>query len=83
MDERPDADLFGNVHRSGGDHSVGDSMPGTTGHSDGVLHDQSGFTPVDEDTEVPGDPRENEGTVETTETEDTDISELVDRVRDD
>lgn len=41
-------DAFGKRHRSDGTHNIGDSMPGTIGDSEGVLHDQSGFTPISE-----------------------------------
>lgn len=35
--------------RSSGNHSIGDSTPGTIGDSEGVLHDQNGTTPAWDD----------------------------------
>lgn len=43
-------DRYNRKHRSDSDYSVGESMPGTIGDSDGTLHDRLGDQPIiDED----------------------------------
>ena len=75
MENHPGADRYGNVHRSDSSHSVGDSMPGTIGDSDGTLHDRLGDTPtVDQNTiTVPGQQKEEEDVG----TEDEDVEKML------
>lgn len=74
-------DAFNWRHRSNGDHSVGDSMPGTVGDAQRVLHDRYGQTPVvDETTEVPSEHQERR-TEETTEDNGEAVEDLVAKLR--
>lgn len=72
-------DAFGYRHRSGGSHDVGDSMPGTIGDSEAVLHDQSGFTPAWDDL-VEKNTEFEEGE-EVTESSEESVEELLEKVR--
>ena len=72
-------DAFGKRHRSDGTHDVGDSMPGTIGDSEGVLHDQSGFTPISED--VVEKNTESETGEEITEDSGESVEELVEKIK--
>ena len=81
MGSNDNRDAFNRRYRSDGDHSIGDSMPGTIGDAQRVLHDKQGQTPVlDESVEVPSERQENQ-TEETTETKGEDIEELVAKIR--
>lgn len=69
-------DANGRVYRKDGGSPIGESMPGTIGDSERVLHDQDGYTPAsNEDPEVPADNAEE--TEEKTETGDLSVSELL------
>lgn len=72
-------DAFGKRHRSDGTHNIGDSMPGTIGDSEGVLHDQSGFTPISEDGIKKN--TESETGEEVTEDGGETVEELVNKIR--
>jgi hypothetical protein len=73
-------DMFGNVHRSNGDHAVGDSMPGTFGDAQRVLHDSQGFTPVHGTEIVSVATDVKKGNKETTESDEKEVADLVARL---
>lgn len=67
MSSGNNTDAYGWEYRKGGGGSIGESMPGTFGDSEGVLHDANGYTPISTpDIEVPAD-----NVTETKETTDT------------
>lgn len=69
-------DANGWEYRKGGGSPIGESMPGTFGDSERVLHDRSGQTPTTaEDVEVPSDLAEE--TEEKTETNGLSVDELI------
>jgi len=73
-------DANGWRHRSGGSHNIGESMPGTIGDAERVLHDRDGQTPtVDPSVEVPAE--ESETCTDTTEDNGVDVNDLVSRLR--
>jgi hypothetical protein len=77
VESKDNTDAFNRRHRSTGDHSIGDSMPGTVGDAQRALHDKNGQTPViDESVEVPS-ARQERQTEETTEDNGADVEELV------
>lgn len=80
MGSNDNYDAFNRRHRSNGDHSIGDSMPGTVGDAQRTLHDKNGQTPIiDETVEVPSEHQERQ-TEETTEDNGVDVEELVARL---
>ena len=81
MESNDNRDAFNRRHRSTGDHSIGDSMPGTVGDAQRTLHDKYGQTPViDETVEVPSELQERQ-TEETTEDNGKEVEELVAKLR--
>lgn len=81
VESNDNRDAFNWRHRSNGDHSIGDSMPGTVGDAQRILHDRQGQTPVvDETVEVPSEQQEHQ-TEETTETNGEDVEDLVAKIR--
>lgn len=76
MSDGGNTDANGFVYRRGGGSPIGESMPGTFGDSQRVIHDKDGETPaVTEEVEVPSD--ETEETEEKTETNGLSVDELV------
>jgi len=72
-------DANGWQYRGGGGHIIGESMPGTFGDSERILHDKDGQTPtLEDDYEVPSHEDLHE---ETTEDNDVGVDELVKRLR--
>lgn len=81
MESNDNRDAFNRRHRANGDHSVGDSMPGTVGDAQRTLHDRYGQTPViNEDVEVPSEHQERQ-TEERTESNSEAVEELVAKLR--
>lgn len=80
MDSNDNTDANGYRYRKGGGHIIGESMPGTFGDSERVLHDKDGQTPASEthNCEVPSQHHINK---ETTEDNDVGVDELVKRLR--
>jgi len=77
VESHDNRDAFNRRHRANGDYSIGDSMPGTVGEAQRVLHDQNGQTPVvDETVEVPSE-RQERRTEETTEDNGQEVEDLV------
>lgn len=77
MESHDNRDAFNRRHRANGDHSIGDSMPGTIGEAQRILHDKNGQTPVvDETIEVPSE-RQEQRTEETTEDNGQEVEDLV------
>lgn len=69
-------DANGWAYRKGGGSPIGESMPGTFGDSERVLHDKDGFTPAaSREVEVPGE--NTEETKEKTETGGLSVDELL------
>lgn len=66
MERDDNTSPVGGRRRANGDHAVGDSMPGTVGDAQRVLHDRNGETPVDEDVvlDTADEERKNRETVE-------------------
>lgn len=79
MDSKDSVDANGRRYRGGGGHIVGESMPGTVGDSERVIHDKNGQTPTHngDDFEVPSDEHVQE---ETTEDDGVNVEELVSRL---
>ncbi|MDS0258685.1 hypothetical protein NDI56_04580 [Haloarcula sp. S1CR25-12] len=76
MSSGNNTDAYGREYRKGGGGSVGESMPGTIGDSEGVLHDANGYTPTSTpDIEVPADNATE--TEEKTDTGGLSVKELV------
>lgn len=73
-------DANGWQHRSGDGHLIGESMPGTFGDSERVIHDRDGKTPTYDGDEYEVLSRE-EHHEETTEDKDLDVDELVERLQ--
>lgn len=80
MDSTDNTDANGRRYRGGGGHIIGESMPGTVGNSERVIHDKDGQTPTSDrdDCEVPSQDHLQE---ETTEDNGLDVDELVGRLR--
>lgn len=76
MEKDDNTSPVGGKRRSNGDHAIGDSMPGTVGDAQRVLHDRNGQTPVDEDIvlDTANEERQNQESVED---EDIDVKSLV------
>ena len=59
MPHQNNSDAYGWEYRKGGGGSIGESMPGTVGDSERVLHDKDGYTPTSsveyDDVEVPSE----------------------------
>lgn len=76
MPDGDNTDANGFVYRQGGGSPIGESMPGTFGDSERVIHDKYGDTPaVADDVEVPSD--ETEKTEEKTKTDGLSPDELL------
>jgi hypothetical protein len=76
MSDDDNTDANGFVYRRGGGSPIGESMPGTFGDSERVIHDKDGDTPaVTDDVEVPSD--ETEKMEEKTETDGLSVDELL------
>lgn len=79
MGSNNNTDANGWQYRGGGGHIIGESMPGTFGDSERILHDKDGQTPTfDDDYEVPSHEDLHE---ETTEDNNVGVDELVKRLR--
>lgn len=77
MESHDNRDVFNGRHRANGDHSIGDSMPGTVGETQRTLHDRNGQTPVvDETVELPSEDQ-NQRTEQTTEDNGKEVADLV------
>jgi len=80
MNSNDNTDANGYRYRGGDGHIVGESMPGTIGDAERVLHDKDGQTPCcDGSTEVPSDSSRN--FEETTKDNGVGIDELVKRIK--
>jgi hypothetical protein len=76
MGDGSNPDANGLEYRKGGGSPIGESMPGTFGDSERVLHDKDGYTPAaSTDVEVPAE--EAEMNEETTETNGKSVDELL------
>ena len=76
MGDGDNTDANGFVYRQGGGSPIGESMPGTFGDSQRVIHDKDGETPaVADDVEIPAD--ETVKTKEKTETNGLSVDELI------
>ena len=76
MSSGNNTDAYGREYRKGGGGSIGESMPGTIGDSERVLHDADGYTPASTpDIEVPADNATE--TEEQTDTGGLSVEELV------
>lgn len=80
MGSRDNTDANGWQYRGGDGHIIGESMPGTFGDSERVIHDKDGQTPTydGDDFEVPSHEHLQE---ETTEDNGVGVDELVRRLR--
>lgn len=80
VDSHDNTDANGYRYRGGGGHIIGESMLGTFGDSERVLHDKDGQTPAYDtyDCEVPS---QNHINNETTEDNDVGVDELVKRLQ--
>lgn len=82
VDHNDNTDANGWEYRGGGGHIIGESMPGTFGDAERVLHDKNGQTPSSEeylDVEVPSE--EDSHTEETTKGNGVSVEDLVARLR--
>lgn len=81
MESHDNRDVFNRRHRANGDHSIGDSMPGTVGDAERALHGKNGQTPVvNESVEVLSEHHKRE-TEETTEHNGETVEDLVAKLR--
>jgi hypothetical protein len=80
VDPKDSIDANGWRYRGGGGHIIGESMPGTFGDSERVIHDRDGRTPTYDETdyEVPSHKHRQK---ETTESNGLSIDELVRRIK--
>ena len=46
MGYQDNVNVYGREYRKGGGSPIGESMPGTIGDSEQVLHDKDGYTPA-------------------------------------
>jgi hypothetical protein len=77
VENTDNTNAFNRRRRSTGNHSIGESMPGTVGDAQRALHDKNGQTPVIDDTvEIPSTHHEQQ-TEKTTEDNGADVEELV------
>lgn len=76
MGNGSNTDANNREYRKGGGSPIGESMPGTFGDSERVLHDKDGYTPAaSTDIEVPAE--EAETNEEKTETNGKSVDELL------
>lgn len=77
MEDRPNQDRYGYTHRSDSSHSIGDSMPGTIGDSEGTLHDRLGEVPTVERENITEPGQQEREDAKEVGTEDRDVEKMM------